>query len=110
MPHHHHHCHDHKCCSDDSEDHCHSDKCHESKGEDGEDFAHHLLELADAAWRDVLKEKIKEEIKGRHSAKLDELARIVSEANSAKWKQKMSSKKGCKEFHEKLCHFFNQKD
>jgi hypothetical protein len=53
------------------------------------------------AWMELLKEKIKEHIQSRDN-KLDEIARVVSEANHERWKQKMSNKQNCSQYEEKL--------
>jgi len=66
--------------------------------------SHKLLEIADMAWVEVLKEKIKEHIKA-NDPKMDELAKIVSEANHKRWKHKMEKEK-CFEEHDKCCEDF----
>jgi len=78
--------------------------------------SHRLLEIADLAWMEVLKEKIKEHIKAT-DPKLDELAKIVSEANHKRWKQKMQKEKSCAEhdqccedFEHQLCKLFSCED
>lgn len=93
----------------------HESACHEHEGcghhscgsEKKEcDWAHQFLELADEAWMEVLKEKIKEHI--RSDAKhLDELAKIISEANNEKWRGKMEKKQRCSCYEEKLRNFFS---
>lgn len=88
-------CHQRSCCSGDH------------KGEKSCDYSKKFLELADQAWMEVLKEKIKEQIKSS-SKNLDELARIVTEANHERWKKKMDAKGSCASFEEKLCDFFSQ--
>jgi hypothetical protein len=98
------HCHDEKCCCPCHQQHEH---CHDE--EDGhEDLEHFLLEVADAAWMEVLKDKIKEHILSTQKDRMSELAKIVSEGNSHRWKNKMEKKQGCKELQEKLCNFFGQ--
>lgn len=105
--HHHHHCHhDHEeCCELD--DHSHSG-CSEEH-EHSEDFAHQLLEMADLAWMEVLKEKIKEQILATNGKHLDKLAKLVSDANNERWKHKMANKKVSSDYREKITNFFNQK-
>lgn len=76
-----------------------------SKGE-GCNYAAKFLELADQAWMDVLKEKIKENIR-QNSPHLDELAKVISEANHERWKHKMEEKSCCGGYEEKLKKFFN---
>lgn len=73
----------------------------------GCDFASKFLELADQAWMEVLKEKIKEHI--RNNAKnLDELAGVISEANHEKWQRKMEEKQCCCGYEAKLKEIFHQ--
>lgn len=66
-----------------------------------------FLELADQAWMEVLKEKIKDHIKANNK-QIDELARLVAEANQERWKKKMDAKSCCCGFEEKLKNFFGQ--
>ena len=70
-----------------------------------EDIAHEFLELADEAWMEALKEKIKSHIL-LHDKKLDELAHLISETNHERWQRKMSKKRACAEYHEKLQGLF----
>ena len=72
-----------------------------------ESCASKFLELADQAWMEVLKEKIKEQIKSS-SKNMDELARMIAEANHERWKKKMDAKNCCGCFEEKLKKFFEQ--
>jgi hypothetical protein len=81
---------------------CQSEReCHE------DDHCSFFIELADCAWVEVLKEKIKEQIRAQDDKALTELAKIVAEGNKKRWKHKMCKKKNCHEFKEKLCSFFN---
>ena len=95
------------CCHSNHEP-CHV--CHEKEGvceEEGhEDFASCLLEAADCAWMEVLKEKIKEQIIATQGDRMKELAKILAEENGQRWKCKMEAKKACLGFKEKLCRFF----
>jgi len=94
-----------------SESECHeSQECHRNRNyENCEDHSQSFLELADCAWMEVLKEKIKEHIKQEDGQRLDELARIVSEANKKRWEHKMCKDKCCEDFEEQLCMFFGNK-
>lgn len=56
---------------------------------------------------EVLKEKIKEHIKA-NSKHMDELARLVSDANRDRWQKKMEDKQCCGTYEEKLKEFFGQ--
>ncbi len=60
-----------------------------------------LLHLADEAWMELLKEKIKENIE-QMDPKINELARLVSEANHARWKSKKDFHKNEQDFHKKV--------
>src|ERR1700722_5343674 len=86
----------------------HDESCGEEDEEEHEEFTHHLIEAADCAWMEVLKDKIKEHILATQGDRMAELAKIVSEANNQRWKHKMEKKQGCMSFREKLCRFFEQ--
>ncbi len=117
MSHEHHHgC----CCSGShSHEHCH---CHGS----GACGSHHgacacpchhehnhaamLLKLADEAWLEVVKEKIKEEIRKNSNDHTSQLAKVVAEANHKRWAEKMAAKKCEAEYEEQLKRIFGCKD
>lgn len=87
-----------QCCCQKS---CHEEQeCH---------FSKKLIEIADEAWMEVLADRIKERIKASSGQSLDELAKIVVDANAERWKFKMAKKKGCHDFEEKVEQFFNKK-
>lgn len=106
----HNHCHN-DTCSEHSHHHDHKDSCchghHHHHEHHEDDFAQQLLNLADEAWMEVLKEKIKEQIHEHNGKHLDSLARLVAESNSHRWKNKLNLKHACSSFKEKLHHFFN---
>ena len=82
-------------------------QCHSSAGKHGEcDYPAKFLELEDQEWMEVLKEKIKEHIKS-DAKHMDELARLVSEANKERWSRKMANKQVCCNYEDKLKHFFS---
>ncbi len=114
-------CQDHSCCSNKS-------GCQSSHGSCGQtscgcqskasacgcgckhcgcDYASKFLELADCAWKEALKEKIKEYIHA-NSKHLDELARIIAEANHERWQKKMEDDTCGGGFEEKLNEFFGK--
>lgn len=70
-------------------------------------FTDYFIEVADCAWGEVLKDKIKEHILATQNERMTELAKIVSEGNNQRWRAKMEKKKGCADFQEKLCSFFS---
>ncbi|MBS0622882.1 MAG: hypothetical protein JSR80_08025 [Verrucomicrobia bacterium] len=86
------------CCPEKKE-------CHE-KEEYECDFSSWLLEVADEAWTEVLKEKIKEYILSTQEDRMTELAKIVAEANDHRWKHRMEKNHCCMDFKEKLSRFF----
>lgn len=51
---------------------------------------------------EVLKEKVKEEIRTNSGEQLTQLAKLVSSANHARWKEKMQSKKELEDFEGQL--------
>jgi hypothetical protein len=72
------------------------------------DMPEKLLALADAAWAELVKEKIKKEIEASCGEKLNKLAKLVAETNKAKWSAKIAAKQGCNEYREGLFKFFTQ--
>lgn len=82
---------------------CHESSCEEECGK--EEF---FLSVADEAWTEVLKDKIKEHILSTQDDRMTELAKIVAEANGARWRNKMEKKQGCMMFDEQLARFFSQ--
>jgi hypothetical protein len=113
MSHHHcHHCHGHHdCCHHEGHHHdgCQCSSCqHAGHGQSG-DFSAKLLEMADEAWMEVLKEKIKEQVAASSGDKLDKLAKIVAESNNARWHQKLELMDIAHNFADKVRGFFSQK-
>lgn len=82
-----------KCGSCSGQCECQS-KCHS--------YSDQLLHLADQAWEELLKDKIKEEILAKSSANLTELAKLVSETNHKRWKALMSEKGNEDSFKDRL--------
>lgn len=109
MEHHHHH-HSEECCgsSQGCAPHECADKscCHEHHKEGECDFAEILLDLADEAWMDLLREKIMKEIEASCGQKLNQLAKMVAETNNARWHAKIAKKKACADFRQNIKKFF----
>lgn len=80
---------------------------HHSVGE--KDFAHQLLEMADEAWMEILKEKIKDKILESSGAQLDQLAKLVSDSNKERWKHKIAGNAVASDYRDKFSQFFNHK-
>ncbi|MBA3722067.1 MAG: hypothetical protein H0W88_06680 [Parachlamydiaceae bacterium] len=76
----------------------HSDDCAEKSQQ--------LLNLANIAWMEVLKEKIKEHIRATDS-KIDEMAKIVAESNREYWHAKMAEGKAKEHYETRLSQLFN---
>ncbi len=66
------------------------------------DMPERLLGLADEAFDELLKDKLKERILAKKEATLDKLADLVAEANCAKWSHKIQAKKGCNDYKQGL--------
>jgi N-acetylneuraminic acid mutarotase len=98
------------CCSNEKCNcSCHSKEeegCH--GGDNSDEFAGYFLDIADCAWEEVLKDKVKEYIVATQNDRMKELAKIIAEGNNQRWRHKMEKKHGCRDFQEKLCNFFSQ--
>jgi hypothetical protein len=66
------------------------------------DMPEKLLCLADEAWREVLKEKIKAEIEKTSGAKLGALAKLAAETNHRRWSHLIQGKQKCDEFKQQI--------
>lgn len=101
---HHDHCHSHDhgdCCS--SHHHHHHDECCGCDHEGG--FSDQFLALADEAWMEVLKEKIKENIL-KNDARIKELAAIISETNHERWSKIIGERRLKEMYKERLHDYF----
>lgn len=70
------------------------------------DMPEKLLCLADEAWKEVVKEKIKKEIEKSSGAKLDAIAKLVAEANHRRWSYMIEGKQKCDEFKQQVKEAF----
>jgi hypothetical protein len=105
----HNHCDENECCESHGSCCCHHHHHHnDDESHDGH-FSKQLLELADEAWMEVLKEKIKEKIIASSGGHLDKLAALVTETNHMRWNNKMTADRACEDFKKKLCDLFHQK-
>ncbi len=91
--------------------HCSSDNHHNEKQNACEDaktcsMPEDFLALADEAWLEVLKEKLKENMREVCGKQLDELAKIVCEANGQKWDNRIQAKSHCEAYKQKIGNFF----
>lgn len=106
-----HECHQGSCCTQNH--HSHS-SCHSSSGccEDqdcgcschhhGQKYSDELLALADEAWMELIKDKIKEEIKKNSGEHIDRIASLVAKTNHARWKFKMDEKQNEHTYEDEL--------
>lgn len=101
-----------KSCSQDSHSHSHSHGgqhcgsccnhhcqcgCHQQKP-----YCEQLLELADEAWMELVKDKIKEAILQHSGEHLTKLAQLVSKTNHQRWADKLDEKKNEQDFDNQL--------
>lgn len=66
-----------------------------------------FLKLADEAWIEVLKDKIKCQIIANKDEHMEKLAGLIAKANGERWKHKISSKTKNNEFKDSLKDFFS---
>ncbi len=66
------------------------------------DMPEKLLCLADEAWKEVLKDKIKQEIEKSAGPKLSELAKLVAETNHKRWSHLIEGKQKCDEYKQQV--------
>ena len=78
--------------------------------EGGCNCAEKFLQIADEAWKEVLKESIKAKIIAKKGEHIDKLAEMVAAANGEKWKNKISAKTHCNKFKDELKEYFSEHD
>lgn len=71
------------------------------------DMPQYLLSLADKAWEEVVKEKLKKQIEAKSGAHLDKLTELVARTNSSKWHNKLTAKKACGDYQSQLWNLFS---
>jgi len=76
------------CCHE----HVKQDEYHHEHENWQEMKANYFLELADEAWEEILKDKIKEYILKTQNERMDNLAKVVAEGNAKRWKNRMEEK------------------
>lgn len=100
--------HGHSCCSE-NKHHCCCKGCNcGCHGDHEGDFAHELLEMADEAWMDLLRDKIKLQIETLSGKHLTELASLVANANHKKWIDKMAAGDSKDDYEDKVAEFFSR--
>ncbi len=102
-------CHHHGSSSQGSESSCCCSQHHEGcEHHESGDFSQQLLEMADEAWMELLKEKVKKQIEATGGSHLDQLAKLIAESNNTRWKHKLAAQKLCHDYKEKIAEFFNK--
>lgn len=61
-----------------------------------------LMKLADEAWGELMKEKMKKAIEKERGEKMNKVAAVSVQASLAYWEHKMQGKAQCHEFSENL--------
>jgi hypothetical protein len=98
-----------ECCKSGEQGQC-CGKSHQQNAEKHSDCPKHFLELADKAWMELLKDKIKIEIENKKGAELEKLAEIIAKANGKKWKHKIAAEMECEDYKNTLKDFFTSSD
>jgi len=62
----------------------------------------HIKTVANKAWSELLKEKIKKRYEEKLGTKMDEIAGVAADAAIEFWRHKIESKESCKEYEAKL--------
>jgi len=83
---------------------------HHHDEEGGCHCAEKFLAIADEAWVEVLKDKIKSKILTHKGEHMEKLAEMIATANGEKWKNKISAKMKCNQFKDNLKEFFSSCD
>jgi len=83
---------------------CHSKGCgcNDSYGDDCNDMASTMLDLADKAWESLMKEKMKKALEKHKGAKMDKMAQAAVEASIEIWSGKMQSEEKMQEQKAKI--------
>ena len=58
--------------------------------------------IANDAWAELLKDKIKEQFEIKTGQKMDKIAEVAADASIEYWKHKIQAKEACKEYEHKL--------
>ena len=90
-------CCDESCCEGKSDSCC----CNECCGE-GMDMGKMMMQLANEAWSELMKEKMKAAYQKSIGNKMDKIAAVGVEACIGYWNSKAKEKASCAEFEEKL--------
>ena len=78
---------------------CSGSSCNKSSGCEMTDM---LMHIADSAWAELMKDKMKKLFETHRGKNMDKLAKASVEASLAYWEHKMKGKMACHENKEKL--------
>jgi len=84
-------------CGDKKQD-CGSDECC--------DMAKEMMNLANQAWAELMKEKMKKEFEKVNGERMNKIAAVGVAGCNDFWQHKMQAKAGCADFSEKLKQAF----
>lgn len=90
-------CNEGKCCEDGGNSCCCNESCEESM-----DHGKMIMQLANEAWAELMKEKMKAAYEKTMGEKMNKVALVGVEACIAYWTQKMKEEGACHEYSEKL--------
>ena len=85
-------CCDEKCCSESCQCSC----------EETNDISKEIMQLADKAWEELMKEKMKAAYEKAIGERMNKVAQVGIEASIAYWGSKMKAQSSWAEFEEKL--------
>jgi hypothetical protein len=88
---------------------CHQSSCYEEEEDEYKSLCEHLVELADIAWMELVKEKLKEEIRNADADHIDQLVKVISSYNRQRWHAKLSEKSGCEDLEQQVKEIFASK-
>ena len=95
-------CEEESCCTEKS---CSESSCGSDSGGD-ENPTGMMMKLAEDAWSDLMKEKIKAVYEKQTGAMMNKVAQAAAEASIAYWTHKMEGEAKCHEHQEKIMKAF----
>ena len=94
-----------ECCEESCKSSCGCGSCSSTEKECCEENMSHskmMMDLANEAWSELMKEKMKAAYEKAMGDKMSKMAAVGVEACMAYWNHKMKSEASCAEFEEKL--------
>ena len=90
------------CCGEERHECCEESECQGSHYNSGDLMIDGVLEIADEAWAELMKEKMKKHFEATMGKKMDEMAKAAVEASLIFWKNKMKGSDELKAAYKKL--------